>query len=218
MVEPVEAPEQAELDRARDDEAEPTPRRTEPEEPPADASSTLTSTVAAGGTEYPADPFASHHVAPRATQLGVTAGQLRILGAAGALYARGPQLMLHGTIEVTTVKWIGIRFSSDATVVRLANEGPAIWSWQAGPALHLLPHRRVDIGAFFEAGPGWVNAFRDDGAWMARMTVGGTMDVSVTPYWFIHFEGSFSAGVFDRNGAAANYLAPGACVGVGVQI
>lgn len=171
------------------------------------------------GAPYPADPLASHYEPPRARELGVTARQLRVFLGGGAAYVHGPQLGLQATIEFTTLAFLGIRITSPATITRFTGDGPGIWGLQIGPALHLLPYRRVDFGLFFEAGPAWVHQFgAGASAWMARMSAGGSLAISLSTYWFLLLEGSLAVGVHAREGAAVNYLAPGGLLAVGIQI
>ena len=167
---------------------------------------------------YPPDPFAERYRPPEASQVGTAAGQVRLLLAAGSLLIDGPQIGVQATAEFMTFAFLGVRLSTLGTAARLDSAGPATWSWKAGPSLHFLPYRRVDLGLFLEAGPAALDPFGDHSAWAPLLDIGATLDVSLSSFWLLRLEGNLGWGVYERGGEAATYFGPGFLLGVGVQL
>jgi hypothetical protein len=164
----------------------------------------------------PADPFAGEYAPPRATEVGTTAGQLRVLAALGGGWDHGASLAGQGTFELMTIPWIGVRASALATA-------PLAWdaqlvSFRLGPSFHLLPYRRVDLSLFFDGGPALVDVATSHPTVMPVLAGGGALDVALPSYFVLHFEGLVQGGIADRQGAARTYVAPIGLAGIGLTL
>jgi len=161
----------------------------------------------------PPDPFAHDYRRPVATELGTTAGQIRSIASLGVRDMGERQMLAHGTLELMSVAILGIRFSSAIA----AGSEPSVINLSVGPSLHLLPYRRIDISAFFEAGPARFS-LADGSDWSPMLTSGIALDVSLSSYWFARLEVHGAWSVYVDEQQAENYRALGATLGIGLSL
>jgi hypothetical protein len=167
---------------------------------------------------YPADPFAGDYELPVAREVGTTAGQFRIIGS-GLMNLGGesPALGLHGTLELMTFAYLGVRGSLQTTLFG-PNAEPLVFAAKAGASLHLLPYHLVDLSVFFEGGVGVVDPTKSNSTPMPLVSPGGTFEVWLSDWAFVHSEGHVDWGLYERASAAHKYLRFGGLLGLGVAL
>jgi hypothetical protein len=164
----------------------------------------------------PADPFAGEYRPPHVTEVGTTAGQIRIFASAGALLDSGPSLAEQGTLELMTIPWVGVRASS---LVAIPFRGdPQLASFRLGPSFHLFPYRRFDLSLFFDGGPALVDIATTQRTVMPVLGAGATFEIALSTLFVLHVEGLAHGGIADRQGVAREYIAPVALVGLGLTL
>lgn len=164
----------------------------------------------------PPDPLAAQYEVPRATEVGTTAGQVRIFGLAGGAYGVAGSLAGQGTVELMTIPWIGVRSSSTLTIPFARD--PQLWSFRVGPSLHFLPYHRVDFSLFFEGGFALVDVTKDARTVMPAIASGGSLDVALTSYVVFRIEGLAHLGIADRSGVAQDYAHAVGLLGLGLML
>ncbi len=167
---------------------------------------------------YPEDPFAASYHMPRVRQVGTTAGQFRMIGAAllhpgGA----GPELGLHGTLELMTFAYLGVRGSLQTTLFGPSSE-PLVFAAKAGASLHLLPYRRVDLSLFFEGGVGVIDPIKPGNTPMPLVSPGVSFEVWLSHWAFLYGEVHLDWGIYERATLAQKYLRVGALLGIGIAL
>lgn len=169
------------------------------------------------GAAHPPDPFASVYAPPRAEAVGTVAGQLHIRALAGGSLREGAQLVGQGTLEWMASSFVGTRLSS-RTLLALDERDPQLWALVAGPSLHLLPYRPVDLALFADGGVTGVDL--DDGSRTLMPVVDGGIgfEVALGSFWTLHFEGLLQWGIADRDGVARSYFQPVALGGLGLVL
>jgi hypothetical protein len=171
---------------------------------------------ASASASLPADPLAAEYAPPRRSEVGTTAGQLRVLASLGGAYDHGASLAGQGTFELMTIPWIGVRASALVTVP-VAGDAQ-LTSFRLGPSLHLLPYRRVDLSLFFDGGPALVDIVGSHPTVMPALAAGGTIEIALSTYFVLRLEGFLHAGIADRQGVAQQYIAPVALAGFGLTL
>lgn len=162
-------------------------------------------------------PHEAEYRPPVATEIGTAAGQFRAIGSLGPALGRGGmQGAALGTLEQMTFAWLGVRGSTLVTVPFTG--GAQLVSWRVGPSLHLIPYRRVDLGAYVDGGLALVDITKTRRAVMPAVAVGGTIDVSLTSMFFLHFEGLVHTGIASREGVATTHLHPIGVAGLGIAL
>ena len=130
--------------------------------------------------DHPPDPFAREYEVPAARDVGAAAGQFRAIGSGLLAYGRpGPSLGLHGTLELMTFAYLGVRASLESTLLRPDGD-PMLLAGKVGPSLHLLPYRRFDVSLFFEGGVAGVDLTGSATA-MPILSPGGTLEIGSRP-------------------------------------
>jgi hypothetical protein len=168
---------------------------------------------ASSSEPHPPDPFAQEYRPPVPKEVGTAAGQVRLLGAAGA-FGIDPELVLQATVEQMTSEYLGMRLTAAGTVTR-RSAAPTLVSARVGPSLHLLPYRRADLTLFFEGGGGGIDLLGSDRTWMPVVAPGTALDLALGPSFVVHLEGQLVWGIYARQGAARTFFAPTAVVGLG---
>jgi hypothetical protein len=167
---------------------------------------------------HPPDPFAEEYVVPKQEDVGTTAGQFRAMGSGTiGLGPSGPAVGAQGTLELMTFAYLGVRgtLAGDA----FHREGdPGVWLAKTGPSLHLLPYRRFDIGAFFEAGIGVLDPVDDHRTAMPVLSPGGTIDLWIASSWFLHTEGHIDWGIYELGQGPRAHLRFVGCAGLGFAL
>lgn len=143
---------------------------------------------------YPEDPFASEYERQPATQVGTARGQTR-LSALGALVSGGnsADIYLGGQlgIEFMLHEFGGVRIVGFQDVVDTDGLGLKykFSSMRVGPALHLSPYRRVDVGVHAAGGMLVVDMIDGKTAQKAPEAVlGGFITIHVDSFMFVQLE------------------------------
>ncbi len=153
---------------------------------------------------YPADPFAEEYRVPASREVGAAPGQVRFSGGGSVGVGRaGLDLGLQGTLELMTVSWLGVRASAAGVLFPAAGE-PPLASLRAGPSVHLLPYRRVDVTSFLEGGLGVVTS--PEVTAMPVISPGGTIDVWLSSALFVRLEGRVDWGIYALDDSRARPL------------
>jgi hypothetical protein len=144
--------------------------------------------------DYPDDPFADDRQLLRPSEIGATRGQVQF-SALGALVQGGnsPDIYLGGKLglefmldEFGAVRITGFQDLVEADGQQLAHKSS---SARVGPALHLRPWKRVDLGPYLEGGVVVVDAVDGrTGAKAAEVALGGFITVHVDSFLFIRME------------------------------
>lgn len=196
---------------ARENAREHTPGPNEDAQRPGDAARWADAT-------YPEDPFAATYQLPRAREVGTTAGQFRMIGS-GLLNFGGtsPALGLHGTLELMTFAYLGVRGSLQTTLFGPSSE-PLVFAAKAGASLHVLPYRRVDLSLFFEGGIGVVDPTKPSSAPMPLVSPGATFEIWLSHWAFLHSEVHLDWGIYERAALAHKYMRVGGKLGLGIAL
>ncbi len=167
---------------------------------------------------YPEDPFADSYRMPRKRELGTVAGQFRMIGTA-LVNPRGAdsELGLHGTLELMTFAYLGVRGSLQTTLFK-PHDVPLVFAAKAGAALHVLPYRRVDLSFYFEGGVGVVAPTKPNSAPMPLCSPGLTFDIWLSHWAFLHTDVHLDWGIYERANAAHNYVRVGTLLGLGIAL
>jgi hypothetical protein len=172
----------------------------------------------APAASHPPDPFAQEYKVPEARETGATAGQFRMIGSGVVGVGRaGWELGLHGTLELLTSAYLGVRSSLQATFVRPSGE-PLVVAAEIGPSLHLVPYHPVDVTLFFEGGFAAVDPFADGATAMPAVSPGGAIDVWLAPSVFLSAEGHVDWGIYATSGSAHGYLRFVGIGGLGIAL
>lgn len=168
--------------------------------------------------DHPADPFAGTYELPRERELGATAGQFRMTGA-GLLALGGevPEFGVHGSLELLTFAYLGVRGSLQTTFTSADSE-PLVFMAKTGPSLHLLPYRRFDLSLFFEGGVAVVEPTKKNSTPMAVMGPGGTLEIWLDHWLFARGEGHMDWGLYEQRGASYRYLRFVGLLGLGIAL
>jgi hypothetical protein len=158
-------------------------------------------------TSHPPDPLADEYLPLPPRGYGAAPGQLRFIALGGGGYYRDGHIAGQGTIETIALPNLGLRGSLEASVPFGLTDAQ-LFSARIGPAFHLLPYRRVDLGVFVEAGGATVDIFRARRTGMFAFTPGVTFDVALGAYWAMRLEAQLQAGTADRDGHADLVLVP----------
>ena len=176
----------------------------EPLPPPAPASSAQAGRAEREGPPLPLPPnypFPDEYEIPREKELGTTAGQWRIRALFGGAYGGSmkpnvsPALAMNVVTEWMLTSMIGLRWTGAATIP--LGDAPQVFAGRLGPSLHLLPYRRVDVGAFFDGGLATLDLFRANRTLLPVLGAGGTLDISLTGTLAMHVEASLQGGIAD---------------------
>jgi hypothetical protein len=156
--------------------------------------------------DHPADPFAAEYRVPGAREVGTTAGQFRIVGSGLLGVGRGgTELGLHGTLELMTFAYLGVRGSLQSSVLA-ADRAPFVLAARVGPSLHLLPYRRVDLSLFCEGGAALVEPGTKRQTGMPVIAPGLTLEIWLASWALIRLEGRIDWGVYEAHEQARGYL------------
>jgi hypothetical protein len=175
-------------------------------------------TAGAARADHPPDPFAGEYRLPRAREVGTTAGQFRMIGSGVlALGGSAPELGLHGTLELMTFAYLGVRGSLQTTVLH-ADDEPLVAAARVGPSLHLLPYRRVDVSLFFEGGAALVKPRSTHLTAMPVLAPGLTLEVWLASWALIRLEGHLEWGLYEAPPEASRYLRYVGLMGLGFAL
>jgi hypothetical protein len=164
----------------------------------------------------PDDPLAAEYAPPRASEVGTTAGQLRIFALGGGAIGKGASIAGQGTLELMTIPWIGVRASSLLTLP--VGDDPQFWSFRLGPSLHFLPYHVVDVSLFFDGGPAFVDLTTSKSTIMPSLGAGASLSIALSSYFVLHFEALAQVGIADRGGAANRYAQGVGLAGLGLTL
>lgn len=148
---------------------------------------------------YPEDPFADEYVVPRVSEVGVGEAQVRTM-LLGGVFADGGGFLARGSAEYTASSYFSVRAS-----LEVQRATSPFHSARAGAGLHLLPYRRVDVGAWFEGGPAYVS-----GQVMPMLAGGLSLDIGLSTLFFLHFDAQL--------GWANATFRPAALAGIGLTL
>ncbi|MGD0525026.1 MAG: hypothetical protein ABSE49_07775 [Polyangiaceae bacterium] len=177
----------------------------------------LLTSSAAAGAQHPADPFAREYEVPREEDVGAAAGQFRAIGSGLVGYGRpGAELGLHGTLELMTFAYVGVRASLESTLLRPGGD-PMLLAGKIGPSLHLFPYRRVDLSVFFEAGVAGIDLTGNATA-MPIVSPGGTLEIWVAPWAFLCGEAHLDWGIYGSSDVPHGFLRLVGVGGLGVAM
>jgi hypothetical protein len=167
--------------------------------------------------EHPPDPFAAQYKVPEDHDVGTAAGQFRAIGSGlVALGRAGPELGLHGTLELMTFAYLGVRGSLETTLLRPSGE-PMLLAGKLGPSLHFLPYRPVDFSLFFEAGVAGVDLTGQPTA-MPIVSPGATIEIWLASWAFLRAEGHLDWGIYESSDAPRAYLRLMGAGGLGIAM
>ena len=168
--------------------------------------------------EVPADPFAGEYQLPRLREVGTVAGQFRIIGSPMVVTGRGgPQFGLHGTLELLTFAYLGVRGSLQSTLAGPDGD-PLLFAAKAGPSLHVLPYRHLDLSLFFEAGIAVVEPTRKRSTPMPVLGPGGTLEVWLSHGVFLRFQAHLDWGIYRHADDARRYKQWASLLGLGIAL
>lgn len=168
--------------------------------------------------EVPDDPFAGEYQLPRQRELGAVAGQFRIIGSPMLVTSPGgPQFGLHGTLELLTFAYLGVRGSLQSTLTG-PDDAPLLFAAKSGPSLHVLPYRHVDLSLFFEAGAAVVEPTRKRSTPMPVLGPGATFEVWLSHGVFLRFQTHLDWGLYRSPEAARRYKEWGSLLGLGIAL
>lgn len=155
---------------------------------------TLLMVSQAMAADYPEDPFEFDRRPMTASQIGTAPGQLQftVLGAlvdgdvSDDIYFGG-QLGL----EYVMHEFYGIRMSGfqDVSESDFASLDYNISSIRFGPAMHLQPYHRVDLGSYLEGGVAILDMFggeQNDTA--PEVALGGFITIHLNSFYFVRME------------------------------
>lgn len=171
---------------------------------------------------YPEDPFAEErrHLAP--TEVGTARGQTQFT-ALGALVS-GPQsddTFQGGQLSTEFVlhEFMGIRNTvfQDLTGTDFSGLDYRISSLRVGPALHLRPYRRVDIGSYAEGGIALLDLFESGSSARApEVALGGFISIFVDSFVFVRLELQRTWTRIDTEDVAGSQNRTAGMLGIGV--
>ncbi|MCK0152105.1 hypothetical protein MWU49_00165 [Alcanivorax sp. S6407] len=144
--------------------------------------------------DYPEDPFEFDRRPMADSEIGTAPGQMQftVLGAlvegdvSDDLYFGG-QLGL----EYVMHEFYGIRMSGfqDVSESSFSSLDYNVTSIRFGPAMHLQPYRRVDLGSYLEGGMAILDMFggdQDDTA--PEVALGGFITIHLDSFYFVRLE------------------------------
>ncbi len=168
---------------------------------------------------HPPDPFAEEYKIPSADdEVGATAGQFRAVGSSYLALGRGgPSLGVHGTLELMTFAYLGVRGSLQADAFPPAR-APSAWLAKTGPSLHLFPYHRFDVSLFFEAGIGVLDPFEAHHTAMPVLAPGGTVEAWLSSSWFLRAEGHIDWGIYELGDGPRAHLREVGLLGIGYAL
>lgn len=144
--------------------------------------------------DYPDDPFADDRLLLRPSEIGSTRGQVQF-SALGALVqgSNSDDVYLGGKLglefmldEFGAIRITGFQDLTESDGSQLAHK---FSSARVGPALHLRPWSRVDLGPYLEGGIVVVDAVDGrTGAKAPEVALGGFITIHVDSFVFIRME------------------------------
>lgn len=171
---------------------------------------------------YPDDPFADDYRRQPATQIGTARGQTRV-SALGALVEgnNSADVYLGGQLAVEFMlhEFGGIRLSGFQDTLEANGQSLArkFSSMRAGPALHLRPYRRVDLGPY--AAGGLLVVDMVDGKTSqktAEAVLGGFITVHLDSFVFVQLELERAWAALNNGGNYVPEHRTAAMLGIGV--
>lgn len=185
----------------------------------------LASGTATGATpraDYPDDPFADDRQLLRPSEIGSTRGQVQF-SALGALVrgSNSPHTYLGGKLglefmldEFGAVRITGFQDLVEQDGQQLAHK---FSSARVGPALHLRPWQRIDLGPYLEGGIVVVDAVDGrSGAKAPEVALGGFITIHVDSFVFIRMELERVWTNVEINNVLGNHHRTAALLGLGI--
>lgn len=179
--------------------------------------------LAAEPPPYPDDPFAWEREKMPATEIGTARGQTR-LSALGALVSgnNSADIYLGGQLacEFMLHEFGGVRIAGFQDVFDTDNKGLAhkFSSIRVGPALHIQPYRRVDLGVYAEGGIVIVDFIDGRSSGKAPEAVlGGFITVHLDSFFFVQLELERAWANIEINNVYANQDRTAAMMGIGIS-
>jgi hypothetical protein len=168
--------------------------------------------------EVPVDPFAGEYRLPRERELGTAAGQFRIIGSL-MLVSGGnePRFGLHGTLELMTFAYLGVRGSLESTLTGDSADA-LLFAAKAGPSLHVLPYRPIDLSLFFEAGIAVVEPTSKHSTPMPVLGPGGTFEVWLSHGVFLRCQVHMDWGIYQQGEQGRRYKTWASLLGLGIAL
>lgn len=172
--------------------------------------------------DYPEDPFADERSMLAPKEVGTARGQTQ-LTALGALVS-GPQkdeTFQGGQLgaEFVLHEFMGVRHTvfQDLTGTDFSGLDYRISSLRVGPALHLRPYRRVDIGSYAEGGIALLDLFESGSTARApEVALGGFMTIFVDSFVFVRLELQRSWTRIDTDDVSGSQNRTAGMLGIGV--
>lgn len=162
------------------------------------------------------DPFAHEYAVPKSSEVGTTAGQVRVFSSAGGQYDEAPQLFARPTLEVMTIPQLGFQWSS---IIAIGLDEHDLVGSVLGSTLHFLPYRRLDLSAGFAGGAALINPFSDERQWTPVVVTTLALDVWLSSYWFLRAESGSTWTKYSVDAApASNRLVPYFTLGIGLGL
>lgn len=173
-------------------------------------------------SSYPGDPLAHERAWLPPVEIGSARGQTHLF-ALGALVKgdNSPAIYFGGQLgiefqlhEFGAIRISGFQDLVDGDGQQLVHKFSSV---RIGPALHLRPYRRVDLGAYFEGGVLVVDAV--DGRTSARapeIVTGGFISVHIDPHAYVQLELEQSWSNVEINGVLGEHDQLVAKMGLGV--
>ena len=144
---------------------------------------------------YPADPFAWNYEPISATEIGTAPGQVQMTALAALVSGKNSEDNFYfagklGT-EYILNEYGGVRFTIFQDLFE--TDGHTLehkfTSLRVGPAFHLLPYRKVDVGTYIEGGLLIVDAVDGEtGSKAPEAVLGGFISFHVNTAFFVRAE------------------------------
>lgn len=170
---------------------------------------------------YPDDPFADDRLLLKPVEIGATRGQVQF-SALGALvqgnnskdtYLGGKLGLEFMANEYGAIRITGFQDLTEQDGEQLAHK---FSSARVGPALHLRPWKRVDLGPYLEGGIVVVDAVDGrSGAKGPEVALGGFITVHIDSYVFIRMELERAWANVEVDGVLDNHHRTAAMLGLG---
>ena len=160
---------------------------------------------------YPEDPFAEEYRLQSSSELGVAAGQIRPIAFAGVL-GREIDVLIRGTTEWTTTAHFALRGSIELQPTQRTALA-RLHSARAGIGVNLLPHRRFNVGLWFEAGPAYSTEPGTPARLLPLVVGGAALDFALSSIFFLRLEAQLGWTTLP-----ATWLRPAVLAGLGVTL
>lgn len=170
---------------------------------------------------YPADPFAMERRVLPATEIGTARGQTRVAIMGALVHGKSSQEDIYfgakTSMEFVLHEFGAIRLTGfqDMLETDFKSLNHKFTSARVGPALHLRPYRRIDLGPYLEAGALIVDAVDGKTKSGPEVALGGFISIHLDSYWFLQLELERSFARVEVDGLLGSQHRTAAMLGLG---